>query len=92
MNRRKRILFDINILNCCEWHEWRLCAQVANHQSPPSIARSLGSVGCTFEVLEAMWPVLDSPLFTWEQLREVGLGHLVFVAPLERYHYFWHLS
>lgn len=36
-----------------------------------------------------MWPVLDSPLFTWEQLREVGLGHLVFVAPLERYHYFF---
>ena len=57
---------------------------ITSHQSPPSIARSLGSVGRTCEVLEAMWPVLDSPLFTWEQLREVGLGHLVFVAPLER--------
>ncbi len=69
------MLLDMNIMNCCEWPEWR-------HHSPPSFARSLGSVGRTFEVLEAMWPVLDSPLFTWEQLHEVGLGHLVFVAPL----------
>jgi len=40
-----------------------------------------------------MWPVLDSLPGAWEQLHDVGVGHLVFVAAwlrnLERYMTSW---